>query len=357
MKSRGKILLWGMLLLFSAACTKVEHALPEYNDPVFRVDGNFGGDDLQMVAGDDGMYMHTFTEVKNGVNIFSGELSDGNLSVEIGLYNGNVDQDKPTPLTIVQQSEEWAHHSGQDLVIFSKGMFPNHSSVDEISWTVNGVFAGINTVKINEPGVYDVCAMVTFNDGTVSSLCNEIIVSFSRNGNFRMRHYASQTGELNVWLDDVLGDIDEIQWKIDGGIVGKNQEYSGYITPEQHLVTVEVSFVNGAKRTKSMIVDGMVSGHFIDDFTGFEQCIQNVIHRDYNWVIRVKQGNDQYCSLYPDNSNSEMEIEDISYYGLNDAGNKVYKIAATVNGKLRKVGSNTDKIISINTLFGLEIVE
>jgi hypothetical protein len=348
--------MWGMLLLITAACTKVENALPESNDPVFRIDGTFGSDELQMVAGDDGMYMHTFTDVKNGVNVFSGELSDGNLSVKIGLYDGNVDQDKPIQLSIVQQSENWAYHSGQDLVIFSKGMFPNHSSVDEISWTVNGVFAGINTVKINEPGVYDVCAMVTFNDGTVSALCNEIIVGFSRNGNFRMRHYASQTGELNVWLDDVQGDIDEVQWKLDGEVVSTNQEFSGYVTSEQHLVTVEVCFVNGAKRVKSMIVDGMVSGHFIDDFTGFEQSIQNVVQRDFNWVVNVKNNNEEYSSLYPDNTNSLIEIEDISYYGLNDAGNKVYKIEATVNGKLRKVGSNMDKIISINTVFGLEIV-
>ena len=63
-------------------------------------------------------------------------------------------------------------------VIFSKGMFPNHSSVDEISWTVNGVFEGINTVKINEPGVYDVSVAVTDNDGsTIRSLSQQITVN------------------------------------------------------------------------------------------------------------------------------------------------------------------------------------
>lgn len=357
MKERGKILLWGMLLLVSASCSKVENALPESNDPVFRLEGTFGSDELQMVAGDDGMYMHTFTEVKNGVNVFSGDLSDGSLSVEIGLYDGNIDQDKIDPLSIIQQSEKWAHSSGQDLVIFSKGMFPNHQSIDQISWTINGTFAGINTVKIKEPGVYDVCAMVTFIDGTISSLCNEIIVGFVRNANFRMRHYASQTGELNLWLDEVLGEIDEIKWHIDGELVSKKLEYSGNITSEQHLVTVEVSFLNGAKRTKSMIVDGLVNGHFIDDFTGFEQCIQNVVHRDYNWVVHVKHNSDEYCSLYADNTSSVMQIDDISYYGINSAGNKVYKITATVNGMLRKLGSNSDKAISINTVFGLEIAE
>ncbi len=354
---RGQILLWGLLILAISACTKVDNVLPETNDPVFRIEGSFGNDGLQMVAGDDGMYMHTFTEVKNGVNIFSGDLSDGNLSVEIGLYDGNIDQDKITPLSIIQQSEKWAYSSGQDLVIFSKGMFPNHQLIDEISWTINGTFAGINTVKIKEPGVYNVCAMVMFTDGTISSLCNDIIVGFVRNANFRMRHYANQAGELSLWLDDVLGDIDEIKWYVDGELVSKNLEYSGNITPEQHLVAAEVSFVNGTKRTKSMIVDGMVSGHFIDDFTGFEQSIQNVVHRDYNWVVHVKQNGEEYCSLYTDNTNSLMQIDDITYYGLNSSGNKVYKITATVDGMLRKLGSNLDKAISINTVFGLEIVE
>ena len=357
MNKIGKIAFCGLLLLVSTACNKVENALPESNDAVFHIEGAFGNDELFMVAGDDGMYMHTHTDISNGVKIFSGDLTDGNLSVEIGLYDGNVDQDNPIPLSVVEQSDKWAFHSGQDIVIFSKGMFPNHSSIDEISWTINGMFAGINTVKINQTGVYDVCAMVTFNDGTMTSLCNEIIVGFARNGNFRMRHYASQTGELNVWLDEVLGEIDEIEWKINGEVVSKNLEYSGNISLEQHLVTVEVSFVNGAQRTKSMVVDGMVSGHFIDDFTGFEQSIQNVIQRDYNWVVKVQHNGDEFSSLYADNQYALMQIDDITYYGLNSAGNKVYKISATINGTLRKLGTNQEEELSINTVFGLEIDE
>lgn len=357
MKRRGGIVVLAVIAFLMSSCTREEIILPESNDPVFKLEGSFGNEEIEMVAGDNGMFMHSFTNTSNGVSIFSGKLSDGNTSVEIGIYDGNIDQDKVTPLSVIKQSDEWAFSSGQDLVIFSKGMFPNHQLIDQITWTVNGVFAGTNTVKISEPGVYDVCAMVSFHDGTNSNLCNEIIVGFARNANFRMRHYANQSGELNLWLDDVLGEIESMKWYIDGEFVGKKLDYAGTITSDLHLVTVEVDFVNGTSRTKSMIVDGSVTGHFIDDFTGFEQCIQNVVHRDYNWVVKITDDGSEYSSLFADNSNSVMEIEDIQYYGLNSSGKKVYKIVASVNGKVRKIGSSIDQQVSFNTTFGLEIAE
>lgn len=357
MRGRLGIVFLSVVTLLLASCTKEDITLPEGNSPVFHLEGSLGSEEIAMVAGDDNAYMHTFTTVTNGVSIFSGKLERSGTSVEIGVYDGNIDQQNVTPLSVIQQSNKWAFSSGQDLVIFSKGMFPNHQMISQITWTINGIFAGINTVKISEPGVYDVCAMVSFHDGTNSSLCNEIIVGFARNANFRMRHYASQSGELNLWLDDVLGEIETIKWFVDGEFVSKKVEYSGTFTPEQHLVTVEVEFVNGAARTKSMVVDGTVSGHFIDDFTGFEQCIQNVIHRDYNWVLKLEHNGEQYSSLFANNTNSIIEIENIVYYGLNSSGKKVYKIEAEVNATVRKIGSSLDVPVSFNTTFGLEIAE
>ena len=182
-------------------------------------------------------------------------------------------------------------------------------------------------------------------------------MGYVRNANFRMRHYASQTGELNLWLDDVLGSIETVNWFIDGEQVSKSTEYSGNISPAEHLVTVDVQFENGAHRTKSMMIDGTVSGHFIDDFTGFEQSIQNVIKRDYNWVVKVRSNGLEYSSLFADNSSSVLDIQNVEYYGLNSNGKKVYKIQASVNGLVRKLGTTEDQPISFNTTFGLEIAE
>lgn len=357
MKSRGGIVLLAVVAFLFASCSKEDIALPESNNPVFQLEGTIGAEEIALVAGDDNAYMHTFTTVANGVNIFSGKLGDGATSVEIGVYDGNIDQDKVTPLSVIKQSDKWAYSSGQDLVIFSKGMFPNHQMISQISWTINGAFAGINTVKISEPGIYDVCAMVSFQDGSTGTLCNEIIVGFVRNANFRMRHYANQAGELNVWLDDVIGEIESMKWYIDGEFVGKKTEYSGNVSANQHLVTVEVDFVNGTSRTKSMVVDGSVTGHFIDDFTGFEQCIQNVVHRDYNWLIKLEHNGEEYSSLFSSNTNSTLNVESIEYYGLNSSGKKVYKINATVEGVVRKIGTSVDKQVSFNTTFGLEIAD
>jgi hypothetical protein len=357
MKQIGNIVLGGLLLLFSVACSKDDITLPESNDPVFRAEGTFGADGLDLIAGDNGMYMHTFTGLNNGVKVFSGELTDGNFGLQIGLYDGDVDMTSSIPLNVIKQSDNWAFESGQDLAIISKEMFPNHLLIDEIIWMVNGVFAGSNTLKIDESGVYEVCALVTYVDGSSSVLCNELSVGFERNGNFKLRHYSSQSGELSLWMEDIVGEVDSVSWFVDNEFVGSGSDYSGIVTAEQHSIEAKVIFTNGARRNRSMIVDGLVSGHFIDDFTGFEQDLQNMITRDYNWIVKLQSNGDEYSSLYADNSNSTIEVDDVSYYGLNSAGNRVYKITATFNGTLRRLGSNQNKALSINTVFGLEIVE
>lgn len=357
MRRGANIWVLGLVIMVFSSCVKDDINLPESNDPVFTLTGSLGNEQLDIVAGDDGFYMNTYTDVSHGVNVFSGMLSDGNSSVEIGIYDGNLDQNNVTTVGVIKQSNDWAWSVGQDLVIFSKGMFPNHHMINQITWTIDGAFAGTNTVKISEPGVYNVCAHVLFNDGTSGILCNDIIVGFVRNANFRMRHYASQSGELNLWLDEVQGTLSTISWYIDGELVSKSQEYSGNISSDQHLVTVEVNFTNGTQRIKSMVVDGTVSGHFIDDFTGFEQCIQNVVKRDYNWKINARWNGINYSSVYADNSNSTITVNDMTYYGLNSNGKKVYKLDVTVDGKVRRIGTTADESITFNTVFGLELSE
>ena len=222
---------------------------------------------------------------------------------------------------------------------------------------VNGTFAGINMVKIKESGVYEVCAFVTFTDGNSTSLCNQLLVGFERNGNFKIRHYSSQSGELNLWMEDIQGEVDSVSWFVDDELVGSAMEYSGIVSSEQHAIKAVVVFTNGAKRTRSMVVDGLLSGHFIDDFTGFEQNLQNMVLRDYNWVLNVNSNGTLYSSLCVDNSNSHIEIDDISYYGLNSDGRKVYKISAKFEGVVKNTNSGVTKAVSINTVFGLEIPE
>ena len=158
-------------------------------------------------------------------------------------------------------------------------------------------------------------------------------------------------------MEDIQGEVDSVSWFVDDELVGSAMEYSGIVSSEQHAIKAVVVFTNGAKRTRSMVVDVLLSGHFIDDFTGFEQNLQNMVLRDYNWVLNVNSNGTLYSSLCVDNSNSHIEIDDISYYGLNSDGRKVYKISAKFEGVVKNTNSGDTKVVSINTVFGLEIVE
>lgn len=339
------------------SCKKDVIELPDSNEPVFKLNGTVGTQAIDLVAGDDGAYMYTNTDLENGVRVFSGNLSAENFGVEIGLYDGNIDQDGVSPLSVIDQSDEWAFNSNQDLVILSKDMFPNHQLIDQVQWSLNGSVAGIDEVIIDEPGKYNVCAFVTFDDGTSQNLCNELIVGYYRNSNCRIRHYINQNGQLTVWLDKIQGSVEEINWYIDGELVGKNTEYSGVVTSAIHHVTAEVSFANGVHREKSLIVDGTLSGKFIDDFTVFEQCNQNTIHRDYNWRINVVLDGITYSSLEADNSNSTISISNVEYYGKNSSNQNVYRIDAVIDAKVRATNGSVDVPVSFTTSFGLEIPE
>ena len=89
---RANIIAYCCLIMISlASCKKDEVVLPESNDPIFRVDGTFDGQNFSLIAGDNNAYMHTMTEIVNGVEVFSGNLSNGDFSVEMGVYNGLVD--------------------------------------------------------------------------------------------------------------------------------------------------------------------------------------------------------------------------------------------------------------------------
>ena len=72
--------------------------IPESNEPVFRVYGTFDGDSLNLIAGDDGAYMHTMTKVENGVNIFTGIISNETMSFEVGVFDGNLDFSKTSEI-------------------------------------------------------------------------------------------------------------------------------------------------------------------------------------------------------------------------------------------------------------------
>ncbi|MDC3253240.1 hypothetical protein OAU25_03205, partial [Crocinitomicaceae bacterium] len=65
------ILSFVLLTLVALSCDKTVPTLPESSTPVFTLDGEFGGEEIHLIAGDDNAYMHTNLEMVNGVKVFN----------------------------------------------------------------------------------------------------------------------------------------------------------------------------------------------------------------------------------------------------------------------------------------------
>ena len=144
-------------------CSKDVIELPEENDPVFVLDGTLAGESLTLTAGDNNAYMYTSVESVNGVRVFSGKLSDGETSVELGIFDGNLDQPGHVPeVDLSNVALEFAKASSEPFVVLTRENLNQYQNIALVDWYVNGVFEGANNLYITEPGKYDICAFVTF---------------------------------------------------------------------------------------------------------------------------------------------------------------------------------------------------
>jgi hypothetical protein len=342
------------LLLVFASCKKTEiDDLPVGNSPVFKAEGMINGNSFSLIAGENGVVMNTYTEKVNGVNKYTGSIGNENIELEFGIYDGDLDQINES-IPNIGATEFWAVNPHEPLTTLSKFYFSNASSIQKIDWYLNGVFAGLNQVDIYLPGKYNVCANVTFYDGSQANLCNEIIIGYKRNGNFQLYHTINSSGKLTAWIDPFQGEVENIIWELDNEVIGTAATTSYLVPTGGYKLKATVNFIDGTQRIKSVHLDGTLEQKFIDDFTVFEIKENATQPWDYNVLVRFKENGIIYRSDLIDNSESNIEIEKVEYYGLNQAGNQVYKLTATVHAFLKST-ANIQKEINFKTEFGIEI--
>lgn len=356
MKALRKIVLV-LIVGVLVSCSKEKLELPESNDPVFVINGTIGGTDFDLIAGDEGAYMFTTTQSINGVNFYSGMISDGNLSIELGIYDGMLDMPNHQPeIELSNLTPVFSVDPNQPLTILSKSMFSNASYIDNIIWSIDGSVAGINDVEIEEAGHYDVCAQVTYADLTVETLCNDLIVGYNHSANFSI-DFTSSGGYLNAGLSNVTGgaSVTNVDWYINDVWTETNPTTAAQLVTGTHKVTAVAHFSNGAVRTKNILVNGFQQNKGMEDFTMFEdQSSANVI-QDFNCRLRVTMNGQEYDSEIAENLESSVDILNIEYYGPNNSGNSVYKVEANVNAKVRSLTTLKQIPISFTTVFGIEI--
>ncbi|MBI1838071.1 MAG: hypothetical protein HYR91_12480 [Flavobacteriia bacterium] len=345
-----------ILLTLIISCKKDDvKDLPQENSPVFKINGNINGEVFEIEAGENNAYMYSFTEMYNGVEKFSGKLSNDDLSIELGVYNGKQDFIAANFLSNLNLSVLGATLPNGYLIKLDKNDLLNASEIQSIQWYANNVFIGQNVALINEPGNYSICANITFLDGTQTTICNQILAGFHQGANFKINHILKQDGSLLAWINPQIGTIESIEWKVDGETVSIENNASIEIEDDGQIVTANVKFTNGVIKTKSVYIDGDEETKFFDDLTQFEMNPSNNIEWDYKMVLKIRKGTNEYRSDFIGNPLFTVMLNDVSYYGLNTNGNKVYKMNAIVNTNVKNVATGTVLPVNFTTDFGIEI--
>lgn len=345
--------------LFMSSCKKQTVDVPQSSDPVFTASGTIDASAFTMVAGNDNAYMFTSIEDENNIPFYTGKLSNGDLSIEIGIYDGLIDMPDHRAFNSLPSVFNYSRKFTSPLAILTKNAFPNIDVINHINWSIDGVIdpnAG-DTVIITEPGKYEVCAHILFADGSSEILCSELILGYERHANFDIKHFLSPEGKLTAWVEDPQVVIEKVEWFLDNTIISSTPELSYPSLPGgNHFLRADVFFENGVKRSKNMIVDGNLAGNYVDDLSFFENGTVTLLNRDFNVRLKLEQNGTTFSSDLSNNSMNKVTFNDVSYYGKDVDGNNVYKVKAHIEATVFDVQSvNGSRELEFDTTFGIAI--
>ncbi|MDX2362065.1 MAG: hypothetical protein QNK23_14750 [Crocinitomicaceae bacterium] len=354
---RNSILCCALGWMIFSSCDKKEIVLETTNDPVFVTSGEINGEAFTIVAGDNGAYMNTMTLMENGVQVFSGEMSGENLSLELGIYDGNLDM--PTQNLIgelINFNPTFSMGYTGDYVTLSKHKYctqTNSQNIEKIEWFVDGVKKGINDAVISEPGIYNVCARIKYyGSSVIEDLCNEMIVGYRRAENCSISFVMSQDSIVEASIESFGAPVTEVKWFMDGDQVSTDHTFDSILADDNlHKLTAEVH-MGDVVRTKTVIIDKL--GRTANDFTFLEE-LSSPSSRDFDLRLKIVQDGTVLVSETTDNLDASIEITGFEYYEKNSSGNDVYKITANVHANVQEVVSENIIPVSFTTTFGVEI--
>lgn len=341
-------------------CSKQDIVIPESNDPIFEVRGTLGNEDFELVAGADNGFMFTSTKVHNGVRVFTGKLSNGETSVEMGIFDGNLDMPGNIPEVDLQNvALDLARRYYDPLAVLNaQSIVPNQNATN-VDWYINGTFAGSGQISIYEPGRYDVCAHVTFVTGQTEQLCDEIILGYTRNANCSIALDLSQSGMILADLNTTGELVQSVEWILNDIVVGTNDTLE-YALPYGigNQLKARVTFENGVVREKSCFIDGQDPTQWISDFSIFEfSSTPSIIPQDYQVRMIINHDDKLYESIQAENDGSSITLLSLEPFEENANGNNVYKATLQIEAIVMEM--STEKLIPVSFIatLGVEVPE
>jgi hypothetical protein len=340
---KNNILYIIFLVVFLQACKKEEPLLPAENQPQFEIKGTLGGEDLAFTAGDENFELSVASQLLNAIPFYTGKISNQESSFELGVLQGNPDLESSLDHLINQVSTiPFAQKSMQPLFAISKDKFTNSSLIESIAWYVDGAYKATNILNIFEPGKYEICAHVSFNDGTQKTLCNSITLGYNQNGDFKTCYLMGSNSKLKAWISDSIGSIEKVEWYKDDLKVSESA-FMEIPLQSSHKITAKVTFTNGVVKTRNFVMDAENTGKYIEDFTSTKA--NTATKWDYKAIINLSHKGENYSSIVESSSPKYIQINTVSFYGLSSTGKKVYKVVGNLSCDLKNL--NTGEIIPL----------
>jgi len=352
------VLIMTLGLVLVTSCTKNQIQVPIENEPVFTIDGTLGGEAFSLTAGDNNAYMQTSTELCNGVRVFSGNLTDGETSIELGIFDGNIDNPNHVAESdLINVPMKFARQPSDPLLVLSKDVLNQYQNIESIKWYINGSNAGADYAYIMEPGKYDVCAIISFigTSGATAELCDEIIVGYERSANCSIEYYIAQN-QIEASINSIGANVTSVEWFLDNVSIGNNLTLFDSLDQDFHVLTARVTFDNEVVREKSCLINGSNPLYCIQDFSIFElTSASNFANQDYKLRLNITRNGLNYRSIHANNENSSVTLLSLEYYDENANGNKVYN--ATIQVEAIVMEMVTEKLIPINfiAILGVEV--
>ncbi|MGB0933301.1 MAG: hypothetical protein ACPGU5_03405 [Lishizhenia sp.] len=319
------ILFLTSFLFFS--CKKEE--LPEIinsTTPVYSALVTINGDSIEFNAGDDGYVMTTNTSESNLVSFLGGSISNENTSFSIQISNGNLDKIETSNYSGLETAP---FYISDDIEVFKfeKSDFENHLRISEINWYVNDIFYSIDDIVLTEPGLYKVCAFVTFTDGSANVLCNDVIVGYKKNAIGELQYIVGLDGKIQAWISSDT-EIDNIKWYLNETLTSTENELITIANSSNSTrIKAEITYVNGVKRTKQLLADLNQTGKYIQDFSRHE--IEYTRNNDFGFIVNFSLNGESYTTNITENDTSIVTIESIKQGTPNLDGEATFKIHAS----------------------------
>jgi len=352
--NRNIYIIFVLTLLVFACKKKTIEPLPQSNGPVFYLNGTLGGENVNLVAGENGMVMNHGVELRNGVRYTFGELTNGNTYVKMGFFDGNLAIANELANLKVGDSLLMANKFTEDLATLFKGNFSNDANISNVDWYIDGLFKGVNQVIITQPGLYNVCGNFTFVNGVQKSICNSMYLGFEQDVNFSIKHFLSENGDVKLWVEGETQYFDSVVWQIGNESATTAGIYSTNIGNVVQSLSATVYHQNGAVRKKNIVIDGTFSGNYIEDFAVCESPTTQ-IKWDYSVGLETKINGEVYSSFEVANYKSHAIVKEIMLHEINAQGQKVMRFKVDVDAMLKSTTTGSVKAMNFEAVLACPV--